>query len=141
MKIKPKIIIIIGVIVAVSMSLYFLYPRFIRYYVRIHQEQTILDLQELEQKYSNIETWEQGVDAIRMLKYIEDYYVVRTGYKSYSATDTRLECQRERTLNAIFDALRDFTGKDFGDDPYQWENAVRDMSWDTDARVDSALEE
>jgi len=126
---RKRLLFIAGAIGIVLVSIYFLQAFFVKYYVRFHQEHVILELQDIQKRYSHIKTWEQAIDAIRMLEYIKGYYQVGPGYRSYSETDARLECQRERTIQGIIDALREYTGKDFGDNLYQWEEAIRDMSW------------
>jgi hypothetical protein len=88
--------------------------------VGIHVRSVTRSLAMWEKEYEHVDDWQEADRAIGMLQYVRGYYVPGPGYHSDAQTEAALEAQRARTLAAIAEALRDFTGEDFGTDAARW---------------------
>jgi hypothetical protein len=55
-----------------------------------------------------------------MLNYVQGYYTPGPGYRSTANTEQALQLQRERTVEAIVNALENYTGFQFGTDSEKW---------------------
>ncbi len=90
------------------------------YLIGIHQRDVTRSLAEWQAEYSQIETNNDAIRAAEMLGSVQTYYPVADGYRSTAEIEFRLEEQRENTINALIQALRDFTNQDHGRDADEW---------------------
>jgi hypothetical protein len=109
-------VVILAVIVLVPLG----WQRVVLWAVGIHLRSTARELVTWEKEYGHVDSWQEADRAIEMLEYVRGYYVPGPGYRSDAQTEAALEAQRARTLAAIAEALRDFTGEDFGTDATRW---------------------
>lgn len=109
-------------------SWYTFRPFLVRYLVQKHQEGVVIELKKIADEYSDIQTSDKGMEAIKMIEYLKNYYVVNADYSSGTEMDIILEKQRKITIDALFKGLRTFTGKDFGEDLSKWENVLRGLN-------------
>ena len=85
-----------------------------------HQRSTTRELAAWEAEYSKIHSVADATRTAQMLRYVQTYYVVGDGYRSEPQIEAALEDQRQRTTIALLDALRQYTGQDFGLNPDEW---------------------
>jgi len=97
-----------------------LYQKIEAWGVAMHQQSVTKSLAEWGQESAVVRDWSEADHAIDMLEYVQHYYVTGPGYRGDPVTEAALEKQRERTLNMIASALREYTGQDFGVDATRW---------------------
>jgi hypothetical protein len=110
------VVVILAVIVLVPLG----WQRVVLWAVGLHLRSTTRELAAWEKEYGHVDTWQEADRAIEMLEYVRGYYVPGPGYRSDAQAEAALEAQRARTLAAIAEALRDFTGEDLGTDAARW---------------------
>src|SRR5262245_58258353 len=115
---------IVVVVLAVVLVAPYAWRRVEEWAVSIHQRSTTNELAGWEREYGQVHTWEEAERALDMLEYVQRYYVPGPGYRSDEKTEAKLEAQRERTVQAIVSALKEFTGQDFGVGAEQWREWV-----------------
>jgi hypothetical protein len=119
---RLKIAVVLAVsALAVAALVPLAWHRFEAWVVGIHQESVTRSLADWEREVSPIRTKDEAIRAVDMLRYVQDYYVPRPGYRSDSATEAALQAQRQQTSNTIVSALEEFIGERYGLDVDQWE--------------------
>jgi hypothetical protein len=121
---KWKIVVIS--VVVLSICMYHFVPKFL---VGQHQKSVTLRLKEWQNKYKEIESEKQVINAIEIYEYASKYYTIGEGYFATQKRAMELENQRKKTLDSIVAALEDYTGLQYGHDLEkwkQWEQTVID---------------
>jgi len=92
------------------------------YFMGIHQKAITSELAEWEKEYSEIKTYEEAFGVICKLDYISIYYTPGEGYHSNPDIEQKLESQRQKTKDAMLNALKVFLGKGKEFDIEAWDD-------------------
>jgi hypothetical protein len=101
-------------------SLFLLGRAFPKYGVGWHQRSVTRELAEWERMFGKVSSQQEAVHAAEMMDYAQRYYVPAAGYRSTPEIEAALSQQRQKTIDAIVEALRQFTGKNFAADSDRW---------------------
>jgi hypothetical protein len=82
------------------------------------------ELAEWEREYGTISSHEQAIRTVEMLEYVQNYYVPAEGYRGTAEVEAALKRQRQKTVDAFVNALRGYTGKDFGTNSAEWRGVL-----------------
>ena len=114
-------ILVIGIVIIVLLSVFFLYPLVVRFLIGQHQKNVILLLVEWRDDFEEISSEAHAFHAIDMYEYSSTYYnVAGEGYFSSEKMSSKLAHQRKQTLETIITSLEDFTGLQYGHDLKRW---------------------
>ena len=81
------------------------------------------ELASWQQQYSEVKDLNEAHRYIDLLSYVKTYYTYEdTPEYVGSEIASVLSSQRARTLQSIANALKDFTGQDFGTDGKAWKD-------------------
>jgi hypothetical protein len=107
---------LIGIVGAVVL------PRLIAWLDEMHPRNITRQLAAWESQYDEVSTLEEAKSRIALMEYVRDHYryedmLEYRGNKVIAA----LAAQRAKTLKAMADSLRAYSGEDHGDDPTGWQ--------------------
>lgn len=113
--------ILAGGMVAGTIWVFFFTPQsLVRWGVGVHQESVIRELANWSDEYARISDDASAVAAAGMIQYMSTYYVPGSGYRGPPEIEAALEVQRQKSINRIVEALRQYTGLDFGANGKRW---------------------
>jgi len=99
-----------------------------RAFVRDHQQSVARELGEWGREYSRIQSDQDAVRAIDMLRYIEGYYVPGDGYHGDPSTEAAIQTARRKAMTMIVESLERYTGEHAGSDLTKWEAWRKDRT-------------
>lgn len=102
------ILMVIAGFAAAAICALVVWPLLVAKLLAAHQQSITAELAQWGREYSTIRDANEAGRSLEMLEYIERYYVVAPGYSSNPETDSRLDRQRDETMQSISRALDRF---------------------------------
>jgi len=114
-------VVFIAVLVGAVILGFYIWGECQAWLLRTHQEHIAWELAQIEKEFATIDSFNQAQRAVGLLRYIEEYYVPKPGYRSDAITENNLETQRTQTLQTIIQALEQYSGQQLGENISAWE--------------------
>ena len=111
----------LSAVVAVVAIVILSFGKIERRLVNVHQRSVAKSIAAWEEKHSKISSDGEMIESLRMLEYVQQYYVPGPGYRGTPDGEARLEAARTEAVQKIVGGLERYSGTNFGTNANLWE--------------------